>query len=109
MKERVGTTGLILNEPLLWEKGKKGRRGYSLPMRDVESSSLSSELIGEGPDFPDLSEVDVVRHYTRLSQWNYGIDSGLHRVDHRRGEQPAQADSSRLWWQYYGYDPLQQP
>ncbi len=33
---------------------------------------------GEGPDFPDLSEVDVVRHYTRLSQWNYGVDTGMY-------------------------------
>jgi len=78
MKERVGTTGLILNEPLLWEKGKKGRRGYSLPVRDVESSSLSPELMGEVPDFPDLSEVDIVRHYTRLSQWNFGVDAGMY-------------------------------
>jgi glycine dehydrogenase subunit 2 len=78
MKEHVGTTGLILNEPLLWEKGKKGRRGYSLPVRDVESSSLPAELIGEGPDFPDLSELDVVRHYTRLSQWNFGVDTGMY-------------------------------
>jgi glycine dehydrogenase subunit 2 len=78
MKERVGTTGLILNEPLLWEKGKKGRRGYSLPAADVRSSSLPAEMVGEGPDFPELSEVDVVRHYTRLSQWNFGVDTGMY-------------------------------
>ncbi|MGA1839295.1 MAG: aminomethyl-transferring glycine dehydrogenase subunit GcvPB [bacterium] len=78
MKERVGTTGLILNEPLLWEKGKKGRRGYSLPAADVRSSSLPAEMTGEGPEFPDLSEVDVVRHYTRLSQWNFGVDTGMY-------------------------------
>ena len=78
MKESVGTTGLILNEPLLWEKGKKGRCGFSLPRRDVEPSPLDPELTGEGPDFPDLSEVDVVRHYTRLSQWNFGVDTGMY-------------------------------
>lgn len=78
MKETLGTTGLILNEPLLWEKGKKGRIGYSLPRRDVKSSPLPEELTGEGPDFPDLSEVDVVRHYTRLSQWNFGVDTGMY-------------------------------
>ena len=72
MTELMGTTGLILNEPLLWEKGKKGRCGFSLPKQDVEPSPLDPELTGEGPDFPDLSEVDVVRHYTRLSQWNFG-------------------------------------
>jgi len=67
-----------MNEPLLWEKGKKGRIGYSLPRRDVESSPLPEELTGEGPDFPDLSEVEVVRHYTRLSQWNFGVDTGMY-------------------------------
>ena len=74
----MGTTGLILNEPLLWEKGKEGRSGFSLPRQDVEPSPLDPELVGEGPDFPDLSEVDVVRHYTRLSQWNFGVDTGMY-------------------------------
>jgi len=78
MKQSLGTTGLILNEPLLWEKGKKGRYGFSLPRRDVEPCPLDEELTGEGPDFPDLSEVDVVRHYTRLAQWNFGVDTGMY-------------------------------
>lgn len=78
MKESLGTTGLILNEPLLWEKGKKGRSGFSLPRRDVESFPLDEDLAGEGPGFPDLSEVDVIRHYTRLSSWNFGVDTGMY-------------------------------
>jgi glycine dehydrogenase subunit 2 len=78
MKASIGTTGLILNDPLLWEKGKKGRCGFSLPRRDVESAPLNQGLAGDGPDFPDLSEVDVVRHYTRLSQWNFGVDTGMY-------------------------------
>ena len=78
MTEPLGTTGLILNEPLLWEKGKKGRTAFSMPRRDVEETSLDAELIGEGPDFPDLSEVEVVRHYTRLSTWNFGVDTGMY-------------------------------
>jgi len=78
MKESLGTTGLILNEPLLWEKGKKGRSGFSLPRQDVESFEIDKELIGDPPDFPDLSEVDVIRHYTRLSQWNFGVDTGMY-------------------------------
>jgi glycine dehydrogenase subunit 2 len=78
MKEPLGTTGLILNEPLLWEKGRKGRCGFSLPRRDVEPSPLDKNLTGDGPDFPDLSEVDVVRHYTRLSTWNFGVDTGMY-------------------------------
>jgi glycine dehydrogenase subunit 2 len=71
-----GATGLVLNEPLLWEKGKKGRTGISIPKQDVEKAETDPNLVGEGPDFPDLSEVDIIRHYTRLSQWNYGVDAG---------------------------------
>jgi len=78
MNHAVGTTGLILNEPLLWEKGSRGRNGFSLPRRDVEPCSIEKDLEGEGPDFPDLSEVDIVRHYTRLSTWNFGVDTGMY-------------------------------
>ena len=78
MNEFVGTQGLILNEPLLWERGRQGRTGYSLPTRDVDPAPLDAAVAGEGPDFPDLSEVEIVRHYTRLSQWNYGVDSGMY-------------------------------
>ena len=78
MKEPLGTTGLIFNEPLLWEKGKKGRCGFSLPRRDVEAHPVDKQLEGPGPDFPDLSEVDVVRHFIRLSQWNFSVDSGMY-------------------------------
>jgi len=78
MSEFQGTTGLVQNEPLLWEKGRKGRCGFSLPRRDVDSFPLTDNLAGSGPDFPDLSEVDVIRHYTRLSQWNFSVDSGMY-------------------------------
>ncbi len=78
MKESAGTTGLILNEPVLFEKGRKGRCGISLPRRDVAFSPLDETLAGPGPNFPDLSEVDVVRHYTRLSSWNFGVDTGMY-------------------------------
>ena len=78
MSGAMGSSGLILDEPLLWEKGKKGRRGFSSPPRDVEMQPFPEELTGEIPDLPELSEVDVVRHYTRLSQWNFGLDTGMY-------------------------------
>ncbi|RPI71747.1 MAG: glycine dehydrogenase subunit 2 [Desulfobacteraceae bacterium] len=78
MNQTLGNTGLILQEPLLWEKGRKGRSGFSIPKQDVPSAALPAEYTGPGPDFPDLSELDVVRHYTRLSTWNFGVDSGLY-------------------------------
>ncbi len=59
-------------------EGAKGRCGMSLPKRDVERAPLDEDLMGEGPDFPDLSELEVVRHYTRLSQWNFGVDTGMY-------------------------------
>jgi glycine dehydrogenase subunit 2 len=78
MKDNLATTGLILDEPLVWEKGKPGRRGFSIPPRDVDVSLLEERFISQGPDFPDLSEVDVVRHFTRLSTWNFGVDTGTY-------------------------------
>ncbi len=78
MNTKTGTTGLIFEEPLLWEKGSRGRQGLSIPNRDVAEVPLDSYLAGEGPDFPDLGELDVVRHFTHLSQWNFGVDSGMY-------------------------------
>ncbi|MBN2032280.1 MAG: aminomethyl-transferring glycine dehydrogenase subunit GcvPB [Deltaproteobacteria bacterium] len=78
MDNILGTTGLILNEPLLWEKGSRGRSGFSLPSRDVEVCPIEDALASNGLDFPDLSEVDVVRHFTRLSTWNFGVDTGTY-------------------------------
>ena len=72
MKEAAGTTGLIFNEPLLWEKGKTGRSGFSMPRRDVDPCPVDQNLKGNGPDFPDLSEVDIV-HITS------GFPSGIFR------------------------------
>lgn len=78
MENILGTNGLIFNEPLLWEKSTPGRCGVSIPKQDVKESLLDPELTGEAPDLPELSEVDVVRHFTRLSQWNFGLDSGMY-------------------------------
>ena len=81
--EKLKDTGLIQDEPLVFEKGGKGRKGYSLPRWDTgetePSNFISPHLLrGELKGFPELSEVEVVRHFTRLSQWNYGVDSGLY-------------------------------
>jgi len=39
---------------------------------------MDNSLVGEVPDIPQLSELDVVRHYTRLSTWNFGVDTGMY-------------------------------
>ncbi|NJC88215.1 MAG: glycine dehydrogenase subunit 2 [Desulfuromonas sp.] len=75
----VGTSGLVLNEKLLFEHSDAGRKGYSLPALDVPATELPDGLCRqEIAGFPELSEVDVVRHFTRLSTWNYGVDSGFY-------------------------------
>ena len=78
-----GECGLILNEPLIFERGAKGRKGYSLPRLDVDRVSPEDiwprKLIRKDLEgFPEMSEVEIVRHFTRLSQWNYGVDSGFY-------------------------------
>jgi glycine dehydrogenase subunit 2 len=80
MTHGPGTSGLIMEEPLLWEKGQKGRTAFSMPVQDVPEASLEidEDILGDGPDFPDLSEMEVVRHYTRLSGWNFGVDTGMY-------------------------------
>jgi glycine dehydrogenase subunit 2 len=84
MKDRwPGASGLVLNEPLIFEKGARGREGYSLPKLDVERVKTEEiwprDFIRQDlEEFPEMSEVDVVRHFTRLSQWNYGVDSGFY-------------------------------
>ncbi len=78
MKKLPGTKGLVFNEPEVWVKSRQGRCAISLPKRDVDRAKLDKTLIGDAPELPQLSELDVVRHYTRLSQWNFGVDSGMY-------------------------------
>ena len=78
------TTHVTQNEALVFERSQTGRRGYRLPALDVEETSLDELLPAElrrDDDLegvPELSEPDVVRHFTRISTWNYNIDLGLY-------------------------------
>jgi glycine dehydrogenase subunit 2 len=76
------TRNLRAPEPLLFEVSRRGRRGYDLPPLDVPQESgqvLDARYTRQDIEgFPELSEVDVVRHYTRLSRLNYAIDLGLY-------------------------------
>jgi len=68
-------------EGLIFEHSKKGRRGYRLPALDVpEKSDLLPKNLtrGEIADEVEVSEVDVIRHFTRLSKLNVSIDAGLY-------------------------------
>ncbi|MBI3014695.1 MAG: aminomethyl-transferring glycine dehydrogenase subunit GcvPB [Candidatus Tectomicrobia bacterium] len=75
--------GLQFDEPLIFERSRPGRRAASLPSCDVPEVSpgsvIPSHLLrDEIPGFPEVSEPEVVRHFTRLSQWNFGIDVGFY-------------------------------
>ena len=74
----IGRSGLVLEEPLLWERGQEGRSGMSVEKSGLPAARLSPELAGDGPDWPNLCEPEVVRHYTRLSTWNFGVDTGMY-------------------------------
>jgi glycine cleavage system P protein (glycine dehydrogenase) subunit 2 len=71
------------NESLLFEISSPGKKGYQLPELDVPAVD-PAEALGianartEIEDFPEVSEVEVIRHFTRLSTWNYAIDLGLY-------------------------------
>ncbi|MCH8157182.1 MAG: aminomethyl-transferring glycine dehydrogenase subunit GcvPB, partial [Nitrospinae bacterium] len=79
----VSIRGLVFDEPLLFEMGSPGRKAYSLPKCDVPEVELDAllpmdEIRGPLENFPELSELDVVRHFTRLSQWNFSIDTNFY-------------------------------
>ena len=65
-------------EPLLCELSVPGRRGVAFPEPDVPMTDLPAGLLRGDLPLPELSEVDVVRHFTRLSQFNYSIDTGMY-------------------------------
>lgn len=78
-----GTTGLIFNEPVIFDLGVKDREAYSLPKLDVPEENIDGLVpAGQKRDeikgFPQVSEVGIVRHFSRLSQWNFSVDHGFY-------------------------------
>ena len=68
---------------LIFELSKEGRKAYSLPAIDVEVGALNemipSEFLSDNElQLPEVSEVDVIRHFTNLSNKNYGVDTGFY-------------------------------
>src|ERR1700693_251074 len=71
------------NAPLLFENSSPGNPGYQFPPLDVPSVDAASVLgaantRAEIEGFPEVSEVEAIRHFTRLSTWNYAIDHGMY-------------------------------
>jgi glycine dehydrogenase subunit 2 len=71
----------MIREPLIFEISDKGKRAYALPKLDVpekKDALAGLPVRAEIPGFPQVSEVEIVRHFTRLSQQNYCVDIGIY-------------------------------
>jgi glycine dehydrogenase subunit 2 len=74
---------LSQNEGLLFERSSPGKHAYQLPELDVPAVDAADALGAENvrreiDGFPEVSEVEAIRHFTRLSTWNYAIDHGMY-------------------------------
>ncbi|MGA2975398.1 MAG: aminomethyl-transferring glycine dehydrogenase subunit GcvPB [Spirochaetia bacterium] len=67
-----------MSEPLLFDMSRPGREGVTLPGCDVPETAIPDALRRSNLPLPEVSEVDVVRHYVRLSHLNYSVDEGLY-------------------------------
>jgi glycine dehydrogenase subunit 2 len=70
------------NEGLVFEKSSAGKRAYKLPPLDVPAVN-AKDALGDAfrttdGQLPELSEIEIIRHFTRLSTWNYAIDLGMY-------------------------------
>ncbi len=78
-----GARGIAYQEPLLFERSRPGRIGFQLAALDVPAVAAADRLGADAlrddlQGLPELSEVEVVRHFTRISTWNYAVDLGLY-------------------------------
>src|ERR1700728_4720944 len=79
---KKATTHVNQNEGLIFEKSSPGKKAYRLAELDVPAVNASS-LLGASARadlgvMPELSEIEIIRHFTRLSTWNYAIDLGMY-------------------------------
>jgi glycine dehydrogenase subunit 2 len=77
------TPHLSQNEALLFERSSPGKKAYQLPELDVPAVDAAEALGADNvrreiEGFPEVSEVEAIRHFTRLSTWNYAIDYGMY-------------------------------
>jgi glycine dehydrogenase subunit 2 len=78
------TSHISHNEQLIFERSQPGRAGFSLPPLDVDEIPLDEIIPSQFQreddlaGVPEVTEVDVVRHFTRMSSWNYSIDQGMY-------------------------------
>ncbi|MGH9530944.1 MAG: aminomethyl-transferring glycine dehydrogenase subunit GcvPB [Terriglobales bacterium] len=79
---RKASPHLTQNEGLIFEKSSPGKAAWKLAPLDVPDVS-AEKLLGSAAradlgSMPEVSEIEIIRHFTRLSTWNYGVDTGLY-------------------------------
>src|SRR5712692_4185672 len=79
---RKATRHVNQNENLIFEKSSPGKAAWKLPPLDVPEVD-TAKLLGKAErkdlgDMPEVSEIEIIRHFTRLSTWNYAIDLGMY-------------------------------
>lgn len=79
---KKATRQVSQNEGLIFEKSSPGKKGYRLPPLDVPEVDYKNVLGGAAREdlgnMPEVSEMEIIRHFTRLSTWNYAIDLGMY-------------------------------
>ncbi len=81
-KIKKATTHISQNEGLIFEKSSPGKKAFKLPPLDVPPVD-ADELLGNAVredlgQMPEVSEIEIIRHFTRLSTWNYAVDHGMY-------------------------------
>lgn len=85
----TGFHAVVWNEPIIYELGRKGGRGFMVPKVEEEVKAKAGDVVSSVPEkmrrkepasLPEISEPEVVRHYIRLSQQTFGVDSGINLV-----------------------------
>ena len=79
---KKAATHLSQNEGLIFEKSSPGKRAYKLPPLDVPEVDarilLGNAAREELGHMPEVSEIEIIRHFTRISTWNYAVDHGMY-------------------------------
>lgn len=99
-----------MTEPLIYEISTPGRVGVTLPNVDVPEAGMPENLIRDDLPLPELAEIDVVRHFVRLSQLNYGVDTGFYPLGSctMKYNPKVNEDAARLTGFAFAH-PLQDP
>src|SRR6266853_3587431 len=102
-------------ESLIFEKSLPERRGYTFPALDVPSIDpaqvLPASAIRKQPaQLPEVSELDVIRHYTRLSQLNFSIDTHFYPLGSCTMKyNPRACNAAAMLPEFLGRHPLATP